>query len=143
MYHSRRFAWLLPGLSILLFSLGCGDPHDGRLAVSGNVTFQGQPLDQGNIMFIPASRDLRTQASAQIINGRYQISAAQGLRPGKYKVSIHSGDGRTPVVPSDAPPGPSGNFSSQDRIPEAYNLKSTLEAEVKKGGANRFDYPIR
>jgi hypothetical protein len=130
-------------LSVLLFALGCSDPNDGRLAVSGTVTFQGQPLAQGIIMFMPASRDLPTQASASITNGHYQISAAQGLRPGRYKVSISSGDGQTPAVPSDAPPGPSGNYSSQERIPKAYNENSTLEAEVKKGGENRFDYPIR
>jgi hypothetical protein len=142
MQRSRPTTWLVPLLSALLFGLGCSDPHDGRVAVSGTVTFHGQPLDQGIIMFMPASGDLPTQASVLITNGQYHIPAAQGLRPGRYKVSISSGDGRTPAVPSDAPPGPSGNFSSQQRIPEAFNVKSTLEAEVKKGGPNRFDYPI-
>jgi hypothetical protein len=92
-------------------------------------------------MFTPASNDLATQASATISKGHYQIPRDKGLLPGKYRVAISSVDGRTPES-GDAVPGPSGNFASRDRIPAEYNRDSKLEAEVKQGESNVFDYPI-
>lgn len=126
----------------LIGCAACGDPHDGRQAVSGSVTFQGKPLDRGTITFLPASPDLPTQSGAAIAGGKYSIPRDKGLVPGKYKVAINSPDGRTPDAGGDAPPGPSGNFASKDRIPPAYNLDSKEEVEVKRGGSNTFDYKI-
>ena len=132
----------LPGVLALFLAGGCGDRYGGRRAVSGTVTFQGKPLDQGSITFVPASPDLSTQSGAGIRDGHYQIPRAQGLVPGKYKVSISSGDPGTPADPSAGPPGPSGNYSSKERIPPRYNVRSTLEVEVQKGGPNEFDFTI-
>jgi hypothetical protein len=135
----RNCLWLLPTfLSVLL--AGCGDSTGGRQAISGTVTLKGQPLNDGTITFIPASAGA-TQAGATISKGAFQIAKAQGLQPGKYKVSINSPDGETPVDPN-VPPGPSGNFSSKDRVPAEYNLESKLEVEVKKGEPNKFDFAI-
>jgi hypothetical protein len=64
------------------------------------------------------------------------------LVPGRYRISISSGDGKTPADPSGGPPGPSGNFSSKERIPLEYNVASTHEVEVTKTGPNRFDFTI-
>jgi hypothetical protein len=125
----------------LIGCVACGDPHGGRQAVSGSVTFQGKPLDRGTITFLPASPDLPTQSGAAITGGKYSIPRDKGLVPGKYKVAINSPDGRPPDG-GDAPPGPSGNFASKDRIPPAYNLDSKEEVVVKKGGPNAFDYKI-
>jgi hypothetical protein len=119
---------------------GCGQRSDGRLPVSGTVRFQGKLLDRGSILFIPVAKGI--QSGTDITNGSYSIAAAQGLPPGKYRVAITSGDGRTPVS-DDALPGPSGNFSSKDRIPPKYNIDSKLEAEVTAAGSNRFDFPLK
>src|SRR5262249_31616436 len=119
---------------------GCGDRSDGRRAVSGTVLFKGKPLDQGRILFLPLSKGLATQSGAGITNGTYEIPRAQGLVPGRYRVSISSGDGKTPDGPTGALPGPSGNFSSKEQIPPQYNLDSKLEVEVKSDGPNKFDF---
>jgi hypothetical protein len=141
MRRPTKLAWLLPGLLAVLAAAGCGDSAGGRQAVSGTVTLKGQPLDQGNIMFLPVSGDLATQSGALITKGGYQIPRAQGLQPGKYRVAISSTDGQTPVEP-DALPGPSGNFASKERIPAEFNLKSTQQVEVKRGETNKFDFNI-
>ena len=138
-----RLASLAKALVMLaVLSGGCGDAFDGRRAVSGTVIFQGRPLDQGIITFIPATAGLPTQAGAAILDGRFTIPRAKGLVPGKYKVSISSGDGKTPADPSGGPPGPSGNFSSKERIPAEYNVASRHEVQVTGDGANRFDFTI-
>lgn len=130
-------------LIVLLFTAGfpgCGPADDGRRAVSGSVTFQGKPLDRGNIMFISPTGSL-SQTGAAITAGRYQISKQQGLLPGRYKVAISSADGDVPADPN-TPPGPSGNFTSVDRIPAEYNTESKLEAEVKDISENVLDFTI-
>jgi hypothetical protein len=137
----RSATWLVVGA--LAFVPGaCEDASGGRYAISGTVRFNGQPLDQGNITFIPMSSDLATQSGASIANGSYAIPKMNGLIPGRYRVSISSGDGVTPAGPSDQPPGPSGNFSSKERIPREYNVASTQEVVVKSEGPNRFDFDI-
>ncbi|MFM7925241.1 MAG: hypothetical protein ACKPJJ_33860, partial [Planctomycetaceae bacterium] len=40
------------GLLLLVAVVGCGPADDGRRSASGTITFQGKPLDRGNIMFV-------------------------------------------------------------------------------------------
>src|SRR5579883_2480231 len=133
---------ILGALAAVALAGGCGDSYGGRCAVSGTIMFQGKPLDHGQITFVPTSPGLATQAGTDIRAGRYAIARAKGLVPGKYRVIISSGDGVTPADPSGGPPGPSGNFSSKERIPSAYNTGSRQEVEVTKQGPNQFDFTI-
>jgi hypothetical protein len=136
---------LAPFLVLLLVALptGCGENYGGRQEVKGTIKLKGQPLDQGQIMFVPMSDDRSTQAGSLIANGSYHIERAQGLVPGKYKVILTSGDGRTPANAPDQAPGPTGaNIISKDRIPPDYNTHSKQEVEVKEKGPNVFDYDI-
>jgi hypothetical protein len=139
---ARTVRRLLLALLLAGPAAGCKDSAGGRCAVSGTVTFQGQPLDQGMILFIPAAADLATQAGAAIRNGHYAIPQPLGLVPGRYRISISSGDGTTPADPSGGPPGPSGNFSSKERIPREFNVASMREVEVTKSRPNEFDFTI-
>src|SRR5262247_4174540 len=93
------------GWALLL--AGCmGDPL-GREAVSGTVIFQGQPLDQGRIHFVPETKG-PTESGATIENGKFQIPRDSGLVPGRYKVSVFSYDQKGAKVPSEEIPGDPG-----------------------------------
>ena len=116
---------------------GCSG--DGKMAIKGEVTFKGQPLKDGTITFYPVSTE--TQAGTAISDGKYEIKRELGLVPGKYRVSISSPDGQTPTDPK-VPPGPSGNFTSKDRISAEWNLNSKKEVDVTAKGPNQFDFPI-
>ncbi len=80
---------------------GCGGT-DGKLPVSGTITLKGEPLDDGIIEFSSAE----TRTGANIIKGKYEVPAENGLKPGTYKVSITAGDGRTPADSPDGLPRP-------------------------------------
>lgn len=141
---SMRCAPVVFLLSLVALA-GCS-PSNPRKAVSGTVTLHDLNLDEGTITFRPIPGTTpeglpTTTGGAVITNGAYQIEAESGLVPGKYKVLITSGDGRTPDDPNEAP-GPSGNFVSKDRIPPEYNTKSNVEVEVMEDGENVFDFPI-
>lgn len=135
--------WLLSAGG-LAAAVGCGPDYGGRLEVKGTVMLKGAPLDDGSITFFPQSPDSGTKSGAPITNGSYVIPRESGLVPGKYRVGITAGDGRTRENANpDEPPGPTGaNIVSKDRIPPEYNVKSTQEVEVTKNGRNVFDYDI-
>src|SRR4051794_4379861 len=95
---------------------GCGDPN-ARRAVSGTVTFNGQPLDQGRIHFAPADKGT-SEAGATIENGKYKIPGDVGLVPGTYKVSVFSYDRTGAKVPSTDIPGEPNATQFKERIPE-------------------------
>lgn len=61
---------------------GCREP---RAAVEGTVTFNGQPLHNGAIQFLPADGNYRKAASAAVVDGRYRIPV---VTVGKKVVSV-------------------------------------------------------
>lgn len=136
----------LSAVLLLVFAVlpisGCGMNEDGRREISGSVKLKGQPLNEGVIEFHPLSTaNGATKSGSVISNGEFTIPPESGLVPGKYKVLITAGDGRTPAD-SDELPGPTGNFVSKDRIPPEYNVNSNQEVEVKLEGPNVFQYDI-
>ena len=128
-------------VELVLFS-GCGANYGGRQEISGTIKLKGKALDQGTIDFTPQAEDIRTREGATIVDGKYKIDRAHGLAPGKYRVVITAGDGRTKAG-SDEPPGPTGaNIVSKDRIPPEYNSNSKVDVEVTTKGPNVFDFDI-
>jgi hypothetical protein len=76
-------------------------------------------------------------AWGQVEAGAYRIEAAQGLTPGTYRV----------LITSQAPEGDPDDQAKTvapfiDPIPEKFNTSTTLQAEVKAGGSNTFDFPL-
>jgi hypothetical protein len=122
---------------------GCAD-YGGRMEVAGAVKLVGEPIQDGTIEFKPLEPGNQdTKGGAQIVKGEYKIPRKQGLKPGKYLISISSGDPNTPVnADEDFTPGPSRNFTAVDRVPEDWNVRSRHEVEVKADGPNKFDFDI-
>jgi hypothetical protein len=123
---------------------GCGGSSDGlpREAVSGSVTFDGQPLAKGTIQFDSASDKLPTTGMATINDGKYTIHRAEGLVPGTYKVVIASFTevAETKLlhgVPGKPAPAP------KNLVSKLYNRDSKLTAEVKEGQPNEFNFEVK
>ena len=93
MFAVNRTVWVCAmGILIaatMVFSAGCGGPSyegDERAAVSGKVTFAGNPLPYGTISFTSAGEG--RMASGLIENGSYSIPEELGPNLGMYKVEI-------------------------------------------------------
>ena len=87
MVHLR---WIIGGCSLLVGLAGlsgCGS-GDGRLAVSGTVTIDGEPLEGAAINFQPAAGTNGRSTGGPVQAGSFRVSTDQGLLPGTYLVTI-------------------------------------------------------
>jgi hypothetical protein len=134
----RRFTFGLTGLLLVL--AGCG-PDDGRLSVSGKITFQGEPLGHGAIEFLYTGDRRGAASGAMIKDGKYVVPKEHGLQPGVYRVVITSPP--TSEVSKAAPGmGTPRTGPPPDRIPVSFNTESEVTIEVKPGQPNTFDFTI-
>ncbi|MBX6313500.1 MAG: hypothetical protein IRY99_11375 [Isosphaeraceae bacterium] len=137
---------MLPGVLLALVAVmaleGCGGGDElPRQEVSGTVTLNGQPLEDGSIQFQPAGtgQGAAVSGGSMITNGRYRIRRDQGLVPGTYKVMIFShgetsGDASEPGAQTGPPP---------ELIPAQYNAATTLTAEVTTDKPNVFNFDLK
>ncbi len=121
-------SWTLSFIGCLLL-MGCGGGPTGPTLhkVSGSVTFDGAPVEDGRIEFRRAEGDKRAY-SGEIKGGSYSLQCEAG----KVTVAITASriiPGKFDTSNPDDPPQPVGEMY----IPAKYNEKSTLTAEVKAG----------
>jgi hypothetical protein len=148
-----RFAttrWLfaaLIGLSSLAAGWGCsGSSSLHTIPVRGRVTYNGQPVTQGTVTFLPRepAADAPRRPATGVIqpDGTYRLatlSPEDGAAPGEYQVvivSITSGPSpETPEAPEVwAIPKQYGN-------PMQTNLQATIPADAK--GPLEFDFALQ
>jgi len=112
-----------------------------RQEVTGDVTLGGRPLEDGIIQFAPLDGQ-GTGDGAQIVNGKFRIPPEKGLSPGKYRISIYAGDGRSGAGDASPDSPYAGTKPGKERVPAKFNEKSELVREVTSGGPNKFDFDI-
>jgi hypothetical protein len=124
-------------LVLVLFSAGCS--RKDVALVEGVVTYNGDPIESGLIVFQPNQG--RT-AGAPIVNGKYSLEVLPGAMPGENKVKVtwlkKTGEKYTPPPPS--PPGIVVEVEEQV-IPPKYNTETTLVTSLKPG-RNVYDLAL-
>lgn len=108
--------------------------------VSGVVSYRGEPIETGAVMFVPQGDTKGGSAGGPIEKGRYSLPAVKGLeRGGKYRVEItglkRKGEQRV---------SPMGQGVSHEQfIPSEFNRESGLMVEVPQS-ANQLlaDYDL-
>ena len=124
---------LLMGLICGLAGCG-GSSGPQRGAISGTVSFDGELVDQGSILFLPTGGTKGPSSGSGITNGRFSIPQEKGPVVGLYRVEVHwpRKTGKKIAVGSPAPPGTMVDEVAE-AIPPAFNTKSTLEQRVESG----------
>src|SRR5438309_824557 len=74
--------------AVLLVLAGCSGGN--RAEVSGSVSLNGQPIEEGSINFIPVEGNTGPGAGGVIKDGRYHIPKHLGVKPGKNRVEIRA-----------------------------------------------------
>jgi hypothetical protein len=119
-------------------TIGCGDNR--RQGVEGTVTFDGQPIPDGNISFIPQGDARGPTAGAVIKDGRFAIDRARGTFTGTFRVEIVAARATAETV---ADPVTGERVSLREQyIPAKYNVQSELTAEIAAGGSNQLKYEL-
>jgi hypothetical protein len=119
--------------AVLLFANGCSS----QTTVEGDVTYAGQPVSIGRILFVPEDPKA-AKRGGRFENGHYKLEAPEGPPPGKHRVEINwlKPTGETyknefgDVLPRLA-----------EGLPGKYHQDSTLTATVRPGH-NQIDFQL-
>src|SRR5262249_44927245 len=84
---------------------GCGDHRNYEYtSISGQVTFDGKPVQQGRISFFPSESGHGAGGSAPIVDGRYQLDEVPRGRNGFiFSASVETGKLATGVTGEKMP----------------------------------------
>jgi len=116
-------------LTASVLVVGCGGPTP--VDVTGNVTLDGQPLSEGDIIFEAADGKV-TPGAGPIKEGKFAIKALPGAK--KVKINASKPAKPDPVM---------GTIPGESIIPEQYNVKTKLTADVQKGQPNDFTFDLK
>lgn len=126
-------------LLALLSSAVVGCAESDTIKVTGTVTMDGKPVDNAEVMFLPAGGRMATGVTNS--EGKFELStntAGDGAVPGDHKVTIveHYAAGKPPPMT----PGP-----LPTRFPPQYSdpLQTPFSAKVERGGKNDFQFDIK
>jgi hypothetical protein len=122
-----RSSIILLLLLVLLGIAGCGG-GSAMGTVNGTVTFDGQPLKQGTVRFVPVDGKSPT-ASANVTDGKFTVNVPTGEMRVEFSAPKATGR-RTKMY--DTPDSPVVE-DTVELIPERYNVRSELKISVKKG----------
>lgn len=115
--------------ALLCAFIGCS-VGDGKIPVSGVVTFDGAPMPDGYVTFTPAEGG--TPEAAPIAAGKFEL----GVKPGAHRVEIeasHFVGEKNPIM---------GLQPREQYVPARYNSETTLTSEVTADGENAFTYDL-
>jgi hypothetical protein len=119
-------------LLCLIATVGCGQQGPATYPVEGTVTFDGEPITEGDILFIPDDSTLAPEGG-MIKAGRYHMRAKAGVN----RVEIRALDIRPDTE------WVMGSPVADQMIPAQYNNTSQLTARVTPDGENRFDFDLQ
>lgn len=120
-----------PGLFLALaVGLGCHS-EPPLYDVTGTVSLDGTPIEDGEIVFVAADNG-STPGVSRIVRGEYALKLTAGTKKVKIAASRK--------VPGKGAMGE--DFVYQSYVPPRFNEQTTLEAEVKPDSANRFDFKL-
>jgi hypothetical protein len=130
-------------LSLLILS-GCNNNNpQGRVAVRGEVIFDGKPLEQGDILFSSiAETTPKIVTGSPIRNGKFSMPAEHGLIPEQtYRVQFRSVE-EIPGTKKET------DFTSETRtptrsiLPRQYGVESKETVTATKKSPNVFKFEL-
>jgi hypothetical protein len=118
----------LVSLVVTLLSTGCGKSDQlQRVLVSGAVTYKGQPVEKGQIRFIPADGTKGPVTVDPIEQGQYTTKNTEGVPVGTHRVEILGYDAKEYASAGTGPGAP----PVPQLLPKKYNLQSTLKETLE------------
>jgi len=123
----------LYGLICVVVLIGCGAGEEG-VPVSGQVTFNDEPVPKGEIFFISEESELEGYGG-DIIDGAFSANVPEGT----YKVRISASRETGEMEPGPGGPDDSPVPVTESYIPAKYNSQTELTATVVSGEELTFE----
>lgn len=127
----------------LLLAVGCGGSGPG-MRVWGTVTYQGQPIQEGQIVFTPIEGTPGPSTGGEIKDGQYEIPKQIGpYAKGVYRVEITAMGPEKTYSPNASGAGPFYPVR-EELIPPKYNRQSILRVTISSDPEkNQLDFPLK
>ncbi|MCP4589214.1 MAG: hypothetical protein GY842_00580 [bacterium] len=113
------------------------------MRVWGTVSYQGQPVEEGRIIFFPVDGTPGPSTGTAVKQGRYEVPARSGPRAGGvYRVKITAVGPERSYSPNLSGNGP--KYTVRDQfIPAEFNRKSTLQVNIAaRAEENQHDFEL-
>jgi major membrane immunogen (membrane-anchored lipoprotein) len=148
------------GVTAVVGVLGCGGDDSGlgrRYKISGKVTYNGAPVPQGTVTFVPTKPPTPEgrAATGTIKDGSYALSTTgndDGALPGEYNVAIISMDIDMASAASSKAEGgrihegdaayQKAHKNAKKLIPTKYGVSETSGLKATVDGAKTIDFPL-
>jgi hypothetical protein len=129
-------------LVLLLIATGCAKTDANRGTITGQVKLDGQPLEQGSILFTPAEGVKGVVTGGEIKDGKYQLTGKAGPSIGSNRVEIRAVRKSGKMV--QKPMAPAGEMVEEmaEAVAPQFNSASTLKFDVKAGD-NTADFEVK
>ncbi|MCA8999629.1 MAG: hypothetical protein KDA80_21720 [Planctomycetaceae bacterium] len=144
-----RTSMLVASCLLAVSVLGCGGGNSvTTYDLSGNVTFDGQPIPVGRILFTPSGEENAGPAGYAVIrDGKFDTKAEGGKGHTGGAMRIHIEGLKAPEMKPD-PENPSVQIEVSEMLFPPYQTmgelpqeESTMDFDVPKTAANRKDLP--
>ncbi len=132
---SRSIVFLV--CAVVLSGCGSSDSYPPSAKVSGQVTFQGQPVAEGVVNFVSPKTG---NASSGVLDAEGKYVIAEGIPPGDYHVSVTPPRVTRPPMPGE----PAPEAKPYTNIPEKVRTETTsgLRTEVKPGANADINFKL-
>jgi hypothetical protein len=142
--------FLAVSIAVLTGCSSDADKRPKRVPVTGTITYNGKPLANAAIAFVPFGAGANAATGTTNASGNFILTTFKtddGAIPGTYGISIAA------VIDDNRNPDGTQIYSDEDprwkppksSIPVRYSnpKKSELTAEVVAGKPNVFDFPLK
>ncbi len=129
--------WVLLFCGLLVGCSGTSDEPE-RAIVSGDVTWQKKPIQDGIIRFIS---DSGPSAQAPIRDGVYKIDHKGGVPVGRCRVEVEGFEEKE-IAESGSVLIEMPKKVGVQVVPQKFNRESTLQVDVTSGTLNQHDFHL-
>ncbi len=131
MLRTHPATWNLLVGFLAALCISCAPAPVPKYKVTGTVTFDGDPIEEGTLIFYPAEEGSDADVAT--------------IKAGKYETRVKPGTKRVEITAQREMPdkiGPYGDPEMEQFIPADFNRESKLQAEVAPVDNNILDFEL-
>lgn len=134
--------WFVAGMAAGIVTVGCGGGGLDTVAVRGTVTYDGKPLENGTVRFVPVDEDGLLAVGRIGPGGQFTLATkgTDGVVPGDYKISVQSFIIDESVPKKDRELGIGGK---KPAIPQKYSNPETSGLTETIDGSRTIDIDLK